>query len=310
MHRIVGGSLVGHQIGKHSASEEFLIDVDGVAKECDRDRGTAAPSFVDPKERFIEALRRAIDVPGRLPPGDAIGPAFHHQHGGPGHDRRKRLRAPIPPSPALRNPAPRKIAAIVLPAGLDERLEGAADDPLRADIDPRPRGHLTVHHETLALELVEVLARRPFADEVRVGDQHARGVFVGQDDADRLAGLDQEGLVVRERLQFGYDAIERRPVTRRLSTPAVDDEFLRAFRHLGIEVIHQHPQRTFRLPAARIEAAASGRANHGMIGQFVGHGPAFCGLGEPQATRMPHSAPRPTSCAGACLLFRVNGRLV
>ena len=68
--------------------------------------------------------------------------------------------------------------------------------PWRADVDPGPGGHLAVHHQALAIELVEVLPGRPVRHEVGVGDQHARRVGVGAEDADGLARLHQQRLVV------------------------------------------------------------------------------------------------------------------
>ena len=80
-----------------------------------------------------------------------------------------------------------------------ERLVGALDDALRADVNPRAGGHLAVHDEAELLQLVELLPVGPVADEVGVADEHARRVVVGAEDADRLARLHQQRLVVVER---------------------------------------------------------------------------------------------------------------
>ena len=106
---------------------------------------------------------------------------------------------PMPPRPPVRIQLPGEIAAVVLPAGLDEGLVGALDDALAADVDPGARGHLAVHHQAQAIELVEVLPGRPVRHQVGVGDQHARRVGVGPEHADRLARLDEQRLVVAER---------------------------------------------------------------------------------------------------------------
>ena len=47
--------------------------------------------------------------------------------------------------------------AICVDCDSGERLVGALHDALRADVDPRARGHLPVHHEAGALQLVELL---------------------------------------------------------------------------------------------------------------------------------------------------------
>ena len=118
---------------------------------------------------------------------------------------------PMPPRPAVRIHLPPEVAAIVLAADLDEGLVGALHDALRADVDPRAGRHLAVHHQALAIELVEMVPGRPVRHEVGVGDQHARRVGMGAEHADRLAGLHQQRLVVLERLQRRDDAVETRP---------------------------------------------------------------------------------------------------
>ena len=81
-----------------------------------------------------------------------------------------------------------------------ERLKGPLDNALGADINPRTRGHLAVHHEAFAFELQEVLPIRPATYQVGIGDQNPGRIFVSPENPDRLAGLDQERLIVRERL--------------------------------------------------------------------------------------------------------------
>ncbi len=49
------------------------------------------------------------------------------------------------------------------------------------------------------LEPAELLRRRPVRDEQGVRDQHTRGPLVGAEDADRLAGLHEQRLVVLQR---------------------------------------------------------------------------------------------------------------
>ena len=118
---------------------------------------------------------------------------------------------PIPPSPAVRIHLPVKVAAIMLAAHFGEGFEGALDDALGADVDPAARGHLAVHHQPGAIEFVELLPRRPFGDEVGVGDEHARGVGVGAEHADRLARLDQQGLVVARAVRASRRSCRSRP---------------------------------------------------------------------------------------------------
>ena len=77
-------------------------------------------------------------------------------------------------------------------------------------------------------------------DEVGIGQQHARGVGVGLEDADRLARLDQQRLVVFQAAQGGDDGVEARPIARRPADAAIDHQLGRSLGHVGIEVVHQH----------------------------------------------------------------------
>ena len=137
---------------------------------------------------------------------------------------------PMPPRPAVRIQRPDEIAAVVPPADLDEGLVGALHDALAADVDPGAGRHLAVHHQALAVELVEVLPGGPVRHEVGVGDQHARRVGVGAEHADRLAGLHQQRLVALERRRVVDDAVEALPVARGAADAAIDDELARASR--------------------------------------------------------------------------------
>ena len=98
----------------------------------------------------------------------------------------------------------------------------------------------------------------PVRHEVGVGDQHARGILVGAEDADGLAGLHQQRLVLFQRAQACDDPVIGFPVARRTADAAIDDELLGAFGDAGIEVVHQHPERRFGEPALGGESCTGG----------------------------------------------------
>src|SRR3546814_19413918 len=110
-------------------------------------------------------------------------------------DLRERLRTAHPAEPGGQDPLARRVARKVTPRNFGEGLVGALNDALAADVNPRPRGHLTVHHQHGAIELLEMLPRRPMRHEVRIGDQHARRVLVLAAAANRIARLDTHVLV-------------------------------------------------------------------------------------------------------------------
>ena len=206
-----------------------------------------------------------VEIAGAQAHIDAGGAAFDRQARGAGHRRRERLRAAHAAEAGGENPSSPKIAAVVPAPHLDEGLVGALHDALRADIDPRAGGHLAVHHEPLAIELVEAVPGRPVRHEVGVGDQHARRVGVGAEHADRLARLDEQGLVVLEAAQRRDDAVERLPVARRAADAAIDHELARPLGDLGIEIVHQHAQRRFGEPALGAELASARGADDAHV---------------------------------------------
>ena len=189
---------------------------------------------------------------------------------------------PIPPRPAVSVTRPRSDPAEVLAGELGERLERALEDPLGADVDPRAGRHLAVHRQALPLELAELLPVGPLADEVRVRDEHAGRPLVGAEDRDRLARLDEQRLVVGEAAQLADDGVERLPAARRAAGAAVDDERVGVLGDLGVEVVHQHPQDGFLLPAAGRELGAAGGSDGSGTGD-EGHGRESTPGSRPQA---------------------------
>ena len=131
---------------------------------------------------------------------------------------------PIPPRPPVSSHLPGTLPVVVLAHRLGEGLVGSLHDALRADVDPRARRHLAEHHQALAIELEEMLPVGPVSDEIGIGEQHTRCGLVGLEHADRLAGLDQQGLVVLEAAQRAHDGIEAFPVARGPPDAAVDDQ--------------------------------------------------------------------------------------
>ena len=180
------------------------------------------------------------------------------------HRGRQGLRAAHATEPAGEHePSGQVIRAEVGPAGLGERLVGALQDPLRADVDPRARGHLPVHHQALRLELPEVLPGGPASDQVRVGDQHARARRGAS--ASRPPACPTGPAASRRRPSVRSVATirsKRGPVARGLAGAAVDHQVLGTLGHLGVEVVHQHPERRLLHPAAAAALRSPGRPDH------------------------------------------------
>ncbi len=228
--------------------------------------------LVDDLKRVVEVLGGDVEVAGPQAEIDAGGAAFDGQHRRPGHGRRQRLRPAHAAEAGGEDPAARKVAAVVLAARLDEGLVGALHDALRADVDPGARGHLAVHHQALAIELVEMVPGRPVRHEIRVGDEDARRVGMGAKDADGLARLDKQRLVRSETAERRDDRVEGLPVARRPADAAIDDELVRPLGDVGIEVVHQHPQRRFGQPALCADLGPARRADDPHVVETGGDG--------------------------------------
>ena len=167
---------------------------------------------------------------------------------------------PIPPRPAVTTILSASVPSKCRRRDFGERFVGALEDALRADVDPAAGRHLPVHRQAAIFEIAERFPVRPLRDEVGVGDQHARRAGMRLEDADRLAGLHQQRLVVRQRLERADDRVVGVPRSRRLAGAAVDDQIVGTFGDVGIEIVHQHPQRGFLWPSQARQRRAAGRA--------------------------------------------------
>ena len=249
--RVVSGGLVGHDIGPHASPHQLGENVRRIAQQPDRHGPAFRAGGLDDPQGLVQIRRLHVQITRAQPHLDPARLALHGQHAGARHRCRQRLRAAHATEPGGQNPAALEAAAIMLPAGLHEGFIRALNDSLAADINPRPGGHLPIHHEAPPIEFVEMLPGRPMRHQVRIRDQHTRCIGMGAEHADRLAGLHQQSLVPVQPAQAGDDAVETVPIPRGPSDAAVHDQFLRPLRDLRVQIVHQHPQRRFGLPGFR-----------------------------------------------------------
>jgi hypothetical protein len=99
----------------------------------------------------------------------------------------------------------------------------------------------------LARQVVKVFLRGPMRHQVRVGDQHARRIGVAFEDCHRLARLHQQ-VSSSSSSRSAQDGVKRFPTARCLPPPAVDDQVLRPFGHLRVEVVLDHAVHGFGQP--------------------------------------------------------------
>ena len=250
---VVRGRLVRQDIRDDPAREEALEEVHRVDEDADRDGLAGALRREGPVDRGVQVVdpdvevtrREALLDPGGVHLGHEGRPAAHRhrQRLGAAHAAQTRCHGEPARERSVRRPE-------VPPGGRRERLVRALEDPLRADVDPRPRRHLSVHRQTEGLEAPEFIPGPPFRHQIRVGNEDARRVGMRPENADRLAGLDEQRLVRAEASELPEDRLEALGVPGRLSRAAVDDEVLPPLGHLRVEVVEQHPVRGFRQPRA------------------------------------------------------------
>src|SRR5277367_4564659 len=267
--RVVGAGLVSQNIGDDVAADEFRQHVSGVGYESDGDGFVVALCSVEDGECFVERPCDVVAVAAGEALLDAGGINVDAEEAGAVHGGGEGLGSAHSAHSSGDNELAFE-AAEVAASGFGKGLVGSLDDALAADVNPGAGGHLAVHHQALALQLVEVLPVGPLADEVGVGEQDARRGFVRAQDADRFAGLDEQGLVVLEALKGADDGVEALPVASCLAGSAVDDEVVGALGHFRVEVVHQHAQSGFLLPALGVQAcAARGADDFGCRFQHV-----------------------------------------
>ena len=191
--------LVGDDVDLHAAPQQLRQHGRAVADQPDRQRAPLGLGALTAGDRVVEVVGHLVEVAvldaalqARRVDVDDQADAVVQRDG-------ERLRAAHAAAAAGDGERAGERAAEALGGDGGERLVGALQDALGADVDPRAGGHLAVHRQAELLEAAELRPGRPVADEVGVGDQHARRPLVGPHDADRLAGLHEHRLVVAQR---------------------------------------------------------------------------------------------------------------
>ncbi len=239
----MGAGLIGHDVGGEAALEERRHDGGGVAHDAHRARLAAVAGVEATADRVVDRAGLLVEVARLEPSTDALAVDVDAQGHATVQRDGQRLGATHPAEAGGERDRAGQRSAEAAPGDLGEALVGALEDSLRADVDPRAGGHLAVHRQPEGLEAAELGPVRPLGHEVGVGDEHPGRPGVGGEHPDRLARLDEQGLVVGERGEGGADGVEGVPRARRPSGAAVHDEVVGSLGHLGIEVVHQHAQR-------------------------------------------------------------------
>ncbi|OLT16652.1 hypothetical protein BJF80_04715 [Serinicoccus sp. CUA-874] len=251
------GRLVGHDVDRDTAAQQLGEDLGGVADDADRDGLARLLGGQRPLDPGVEGVGDLVQVAALHPTAQPGLVDVDHEAYPAVERHRQRLGAAHAAAPTGEGERPGEGPAELLGGDRGERLVGALQDALGADVDPGAGGHLAVHRQPELLEPAELGPGRPVADEVGVGDEHARRPLVGLHDPDRATGLDQHGLVLAQVGEGADHGVEAAPVARRAAGAAVDDEVVGALGDLGVEVVHEHPQRGLGGPGAGGELGAA-----------------------------------------------------
>jgi hypothetical protein len=76
--------------------------------------------------------------------------------------------------------------------------------------------------------------------------------------------LNEKGFVVFQGFEAFDDRMETVPIAGGLPGSPIDDQVLGIFRHLGVQVVHQHPERAFLAPAMGMQSGPARRPD-GMV---------------------------------------------
>ena len=251
----VGGRLVGDDVGRDAALEQRVHDVGDVRDEADRDRLAALLGAEHEGEGALEVVAAMLQVALAEAPVDALGVDLDDERARTREHAGERLGAAhAAETRGQHEPAGERAAEVLAPGG-HERLVGALQDALRADVLPGARRHACEDREPGVDQLLQACEARPAPDEVAVRDHRDRREAVGGEQPDGLAGLDDERLLLLHRLERLDDAIEALPIARDLGGAGIHDQLLRP---LGVlEVVLEHAQDRFLPPALAAQLTAA-----------------------------------------------------
>ena len=115
----------------------------------------------------------------------------------------------------------------------------------------------------------------PVRHDVGICNQHSWRIFMCSHNGNRFARLNHQCFIRIKVFQSGYDTVEVLPRARRSSDPTIDHQLVRVFRHVWVQVVHQHPHWRLGQPAFCGDLGAGGRINVAEVVARVGHDVPF-----------------------------------
>ena len=208
---IVRRGLVGKNFGHDAARQQPFEQVNGIGGDA---HGKGAFRFCQGQRAIcggVQAVNDFIQQTDFLATGEFFWIHVGDKAGAAVHRHREGLGAAHAAAAGGDRQPSCQVAAEMLPGAFGEGFVGALQNSLGADVNPRAGGHLAVHDQAAPVEFVEVRLGRPMRHQVAVGDEHARGVRMGAQDAHRFARLHEQRFVGFELSQTIHDGIESLP---------------------------------------------------------------------------------------------------
>ena len=253
---IVGGCLVGHDVGCHAVGQQAGQGVGRVGDQSHRQRPPGCARLGAAAQRIGVAVGDHIEIAGLHAASGPLAVDLDAKGHPSVHGDGQGLGAAHPAQSGRHGEGSRQRSAESLAGDGREALVGALQDPLGADVDPRARRHLPEHGQPEPLQPPELVPRRPFTDEVGVGYEDPGSPLMGSHHADRLARLHQQGLVAGQVGQRPDHRVVGVPGTGGPARAAVHHEIVGALGHIGVEVVLEHPEGSFLGPPAARQRGA------------------------------------------------------
>ncbi len=162
----MGTGLVGHHIHLNAAPHNLRQHIGAVSNQAHRQRPPFAPRLFTKHQRLIQVFGDHVAVARFHSPFNSAAIHINGQHHAVVERDGKRLRSSHAAYAAGYHQSTFESAAKVPLGQRGKGLKCPLQYALRTDINPAPRRHLAVHHQALAVQIVEVLPVGPLAHQI------------------------------------------------------------------------------------------------------------------------------------------------
>ena len=114
------------------------------------------------------------------------------------------------------------------------------DNALRSNVHIGAGCHLAVLGYSHGVEALPVVLRRVVRDHHSVGHDDSRGVLVAREESEWMAGVHDEGLLLRHCGEIFHRQTVLGPVLEDGSVAAVGDELVRMLGHSRVQIVLDH----------------------------------------------------------------------